>query len=185
MTQDVPIAGNVAVLPDLNLQPGELFLARTPAILRTILGSCVGVTFWSERLGAGALCHGVLPLSPRVWLPEATLSDGYRYVDFSIRHLVHQFDRLGASREELQVKVFGGADVLPIGNRSGRPTIGALNSQIALQVLAEEGLSPMASDLGGTRGRRIHFHTGTGEVLVYRLDALETHASDPGPGTIP
>ncbi len=29
----------------------------------------------------------------------------------------------------------------------------------------------IASDLGGTRGRRIHFHTGTGEVLVYRLGA--------------
>ena len=50
----------VAILPDLNLQPGELYLARSPAILRTILGSCVGVTFWSSRLGAGALCHGVL-----------------------------------------------------------------------------------------------------------------------------
>ena len=47
------------ILPDLDLQPGELYLARSPAILRTILGSCVGVTFWSARLGAGALCHAL------------------------------------------------------------------------------------------------------------------------------
>ena len=53
------------ILPDLDLQPGELYLARKPAILRTILGSCVGVTFWSARLGAGALCHGVLPRCPQ------------------------------------------------------------------------------------------------------------------------
>jgi hypothetical protein len=26
------------ILPDLHLQPGELYLARNPAILRTILG---------------------------------------------------------------------------------------------------------------------------------------------------
>jgi hypothetical protein len=50
--------------PKYSVQPGELYLARKPAILRTILGSCVSVTFWSARLGAGALCHGVLPRCP-------------------------------------------------------------------------------------------------------------------------
>lgn len=178
MTQDLPITEAALVLPDLNLQPGELYLARSPAILRTILGSCVSVAFWSAQLGAGALCHGVLPLCPPSFPPGASLSDGFRYVDFSIRHLAHQFDNLGARREELEVKVFGGADVLPLGNPSGRPTIGALNCQIALEVLAGEGLTVLASDLGGTRGRRIHFHTGTGEVLVYRLETWNPSAPD-------
>jgi chemotaxis protein CheD len=160
------------VLPDLNLQPGELYLARTPAILRTILGSCVGVTFWSEPLGAGALCHGVLPRIPRVWPPGFTASDGHRFVDFSIRYLAQQFDALGAHRDEVEVKLFGGADVLPLlSGRGDRATVGALNCHAAVSVLAEEGFTVTASDLGGTRGRRIHFHTGTGEVLVYRLEA--------------
>jgi len=160
----------VPILPDLNLQPGELYLARGPAILRTILGSCVGVTFWSARLGAGALCHGVLPRCPQVWPPGSSPSEGHRYVDFSIRHLLEQFDSLGASRRELEVKVFGGADVLcAAGTRPGRPTVGALNRQAAAEVLAEEGLAVSASDLDGVCGRRIHFHTGTGEVLVHRL----------------
>jgi chemotaxis protein CheD len=158
------------VVPDLNLQPGELYLAQGPAILRTILGSCVSVTFWSARLGAGALSHGVLPRCPQTWPPDSSLTDGYRYVDFSIRHLIHQFDALGARRDELEVKLFGGADVLPLlSDRVDRPTIGALNCQSAVEVLAEEGLQVVASDLGGVRGRRIHFHTGTGVVLVYRL----------------
>jgi chemotaxis protein CheD len=160
------------VLPDLNLQPGELYLARGPAILRTILGSCVSVTFWSKRLGAGALCHGVLPRSPLAWPPGSGLSDGCRYVDFSIRHLAQQFDALKARRDELEVKLFGGADVLPfLGDRSDRPTVGAMNCQVAIEVLAQEGFTVTASDWGGVRGRRIHFHTGTGEVLVYRLGA--------------
>jgi chemotaxis protein CheD len=170
-----------AVLPDLNLHPGELYLARTPAILRTILGSCVSVTFWSARLGAGALCHGVLPRAPRVWPPGFGPSDGYRYVDFSIRHLAQQFDALGARRDELEVKLFGGADVLPLlRERGDRPTVGALNRQAAVNVLAEEGFTVVASDLGGTRGRRIHFHTGTGVVLVYRLEAWNGASDDAG-----
>jgi chemotaxis protein CheD len=162
----------VLILPDLDLQPGELFLARSPSILRTILGSCVGVTFWSQRLGAGALCHGVLPRSPKSWHPGFKISEGHRYVDFSIRYLAQQFDALGASRNELVVKLFGGADVLHVAEtRRHRPTVGALNCRAAIEVLAEEGFTVSASDLGGVRGRRIHFHTGTGEVLLYRLNA--------------
>jgi chemotaxis protein CheD len=160
------------ILPDLDLQPGELYLARSPAILRTILGSCVGVTFWSGRLGAGALCHGVLPKCPVPGPSSLTDSEGHRYIDFSIRYLAEQFDALGARRTEVQVKLFGGADVLPVDRgQVGRPTVGALNCQVALDTLAEEGFSVSASDLGGVRGRRIHFHTGTGEVLLHRLAA--------------
>jgi len=40
-------------LTDVYLQPGEMFLAHEPTIIRTLLGSCVGVTFWSARLGIG------------------------------------------------------------------------------------------------------------------------------------
>ena len=73
-------------LPRFNLQPGELRLVRGPAILETILGSCVSVSFWSERLGVGALCHGILPRCPEKWPLGSTILDGHRYVDFSIRY---------------------------------------------------------------------------------------------------
>ena len=159
------------ILPDVNLQPGELCLVRRPAILRTILGSCIGVTFWSARLGAGALCHGVLPKCPTILPIGFSLSDGYRFVDFSIRYLAQQFDALGVHRHELEVKVFGGADVLPVAGQRHKPTVGALNCKIALEVLEEKGFTVSASDIGGVRGRRIHFHTGTGEVLLQRLSA--------------
>lgn len=160
------------ILPDLDLQPGELYLARSPSILRTILGSCVGVAFWSARLGVGALCHGVLPRCPVPRPAGFADSEGRRYVDFSIRYLAQQFDALGARRQEVLVKLFGGADVLPIDRAyAGRPTVGSQNCQAAVEVLAEEGFRVSAADVGGVRGRRIHFHTGTGEVLLHRLAA--------------
>jgi chemotaxis protein CheD len=127
------------------------------------------VTFWSRRLGAGALCHGVLPRSPQNWPAGPDSEEGHRYVDFSIRYLARRFYALGASRNEIEVKIFGGADVLSAGARPGRPTVGTLNRTAAEEVLAEEGLVISASDVGGNRGRRIHFHTGTGAVLLHRL----------------
>ena len=159
-----------ADLPTIRVQPGQLYLARSPTLLLTILGSCVSATFWSARLGVGALCHGVLPRCPRV----TGAADDHRYVDISIRYLAKQFDALGVRRQELEIKLFGGADVLPVGGGDRKPTIGAMNCRVALEVLKEEGLHPLTSDLGGVRGRTIQFHTGTGEVLVYRLARSRT-----------
>lgn len=159
----------MADLPGVSIQPGELYLARGPMILQTILGSCVGVTFRSVPLGAAAICHGVLPRCPR----GTGVPDGYRYVDFSIRYLLQQLESLGARRHELEVKVFGGADVLGIPvSKVGKASVGSLNCQIALRVLEEEGISVAASDLGGLQGRTIRFDTDTGEVLVRRLGTL-------------
>jgi len=165
----IQLARNV---PELNLQPGELHLARSPMVLQTILGSCVGVTFWSKRFCAGALCHGILPTVPKNWPANASPMEGHRYVDFSIQYLAREFDALGACRSEVEVKVFGGSDVLPVAEmRGAKPTIGALNSQTALEVLEAEGFHVLAYDLGGKRGRKIHFDTGTGVVTVYKLSA--------------
>lgn len=154
-------------LPDVYLQPGELHLARQPAIIRTILGSCVGATFWSARLGIGALCHGLLPRCPKESSARLMPTAGRRYVDYAIRDLARQFDQLGALRQEVQVKLFGGADVLPTGAADPlRPTIGKQNCDAAIEVLRAEGFEVMASSLGGTTGRSIQFHTGTGEVRL-------------------
>jgi len=151
------------------LMPGEAHVAREPSILKTVLGSCVGVTFWSTRHGVGALCHGVLPKCPKT----APASERFRYVDSAIRDLVAKFESLGIRRDEVSVKVFGGADVLTVHKRSHRrPTVGRQNCQMALDVLQEQNLCPLASDLGGSAGRAIQFDTETGEVIVRRLSRL-------------
>jgi len=162
--------------PEIYLQPGELQLARSPSILKTVLGSCVGVTFWSPRLGIGALCHGVLPRCP-AGVAEV---EGYRYVDFAICHLIRLLEGFGAVPGEIQVKVFGGADVLPVDNtRSLRETIGQQNWQTALEVLRRQNYSVFTSDIGGLSGRTIQFHTGTGVVLVRRLSPLSLERERP------
>jgi chemotaxis protein CheD len=94
---------------------------------------------------------------------------GLRYVDFVIRDLARQFDSLGVRRSEVQVKLFGGGDVLLGIEASLRPTVGRLNCEAALRVLDEEGFIVAASSLGGHCGLNIQFHTGTGEVLLRRL----------------
>lgn len=155
-------------IPEVYLQPGESKLSTEPILLRTVLGSCVGVVFWAPEWGIGALCH---PMLPR--LPSRAQDDGdarRRYVDFAIREMVHKIDTLGVPREAVQVKLFGGADVLQVPIDKRHPTVGKMNREVADTVLAAEGLRVVASSLGGTRGIHIMFHTGTGEVLLRRLN---------------
>jgi chemotaxis protein CheD len=159
-----------AQLPEVYLKPGEMFLAREPTTIRTILGSCVGVTFWCARLGVGALCHSMLPRCPQPAVGgEMSLEVGYRYVDFCIREIARQLDSLGAARHEIQVKVFGGADVLFVAEAAARPSVGRQNYETAMEVLHDEGFAVSASSLGETFGRKIRFNTGSGEVLLLRL----------------
>jgi len=155
-------------LPEVYIQPGESRLVKEPTILRTLLGSCVGIAFRVPRLGLGALCHPMLPHSPAKTTASLTRSAGRRYVDYAIRDLARQFDALGARREEVEVKLFGGGDVLVMISSSTRPTVGRLNSEVAMKVLADEGFAIIASSLGGKRGVNIHFNTATGEVLLQR-----------------
>jgi chemotaxis protein CheD len=165
-------------LAEVYLQPGEMFIACEPSIIRTLLGSCVGVTFWNERLGIGALCHAVLPRCPDGYSQEIDPEVGYRYVDFCIRDLARKFDELGAHRTEVQVKVFGGADVL-VGSKDApiRDTVGSINCETALETLSTEGFQITASSLRGKSGLNIRFNTGSGEVQLRRLKNVPEHPS--------
>jgi chemotaxis protein CheD len=155
-------------LPEIYLQPGESRLVKEPTILRTLLGSCVGIAFREPHLGLGALCHPMLPRFPVKQALTMTRSAGRRYVDYAVRDLTRQFDALGARRDEVEVKLFGGGDVLLTGNDATRPTVGRLNIEVAIKVLEEEGFCIIASSLGGQRGINIYFNTQTGEVLLQR-----------------
>lgn len=154
---------------EVYVQPGESHLVRGPAILRTVLGSCVGVTFWNQRLGIAGLCHPMLPNCSREH-DRLCVAAARRYVDFAIRELARRFDSLGVGRRETEVKIFGGAHVLKVERASvDRPTVGRMNADRALQILAEEGYSVIAQRLGGRQGLHIDFLTTSGEVRLRKL----------------
>jgi chemotaxis protein CheD len=152
-------------LSEVYLLPGEAHIARKPTVIRTILGSCVGVTFWSSKLGVGALTHSLLPRCGND--PNLDVATGHRYVDFAVRDIARRFDELGARRADVQVKLFGGGDVLLVSEAaSSIPTVGKLNCEAAIEVVGSEGFNVIASSLGGKIGRNIQFNTLTGEVLL-------------------
>lgn len=158
-------------LPRAHLGIGEGCIVRSPMWVETVLGSCVSAVLWSRRLRIGAMSHAALPCVPEEVLARAAPAAPLRYVDYSIRNLAGRLAALGASRSELEVKLFGGADVLPMSGQL--ESVGSKNRAVALRVLDEENLVLTSSDLGGTQGRVIYFNPDTGEVLVRRLPGAE------------
>src|ERR1035441_9539924 len=162
--------GDLPEILDVYVQPGESYVAREPTIIKTVLGSCVGVTFWNARLGIGALLHAQLPKCPMVASAGLSPTTGRRYVDYSIRHIVRQFDALGVARKDVEVKLFGGGDVLPIGSEAlAKRSVGRLNCISAIEVLKAEGLEISTSSIRGELGVTLRFDSWSGRVLLRRL----------------
>ena len=47
----------VAQAGDVVLGPGDLYFGRGEHQVRTLLGSCVGITLWHPRAYLGGMCH--------------------------------------------------------------------------------------------------------------------------------
>ena len=150
------------------LQPGECLLTSEQVRVVTVLGSCVAVTFHDPVSRLSAMCHAVFP-NRRCRGKLAEHDSPYRFVDESVFRLVERLERHGVPRARLEVKVFGGAEVVA----QGRPpapglAVGRSNVKAAFDALQSRGLVVQASDLGGRRGRTLVFSTRTGEVLLKR-----------------
>ncbi|MBF0426190.1 MAG: chemotaxis protein CheD [Magnetococcales bacterium] len=157
----------------VTLAPGELVICESPAVVNTILGSCVALTLHHPPTGVGAMCHGVQPGGDT---PVAVKSrqegngECFRFVDCAIWHMLEYFDRRGIARRQLVAKLFGGADMFPTHDHEN--TIGRQNIRMAEGTVRAAGLVPLASHVGGNLGRRIFFYTHTGDVLLRRLNNL-------------
>lgn len=159
----------------LHLKPGELLVMKEPAVVTTVLGSCVSVIFHSPRFSISAINHAVLPTSSG----HHTKHDEFKFADISLYHIIDNFNRMGIKKTETIVKIFGGSDMFSF--REGRHEslkIGHNNIRVSLEVLRKEGFIITACDVGGTRGRRVYLKTETGDVLIKRLIADKNSQPD-------
>lgn len=147
-------------LPGRYLFPAEIFVASEPTIVSTVLGSCVAVCLWEPRLALGGMNHYLLPL----WNGDGLATP--KYGNIAIRQLVDKLLAQGADRRNLQAKIFGGAAMW--STTDGLFAIGQRNVELAQQQLKELQISLVASDVGGSRSRKIFFNTQDGSVLLRR-----------------
>jgi chemotaxis protein CheD len=148
------------------LLPGEYFVATSEMVLVTVLGSCVAACIRDVRLGIGGMNHFMLPDTESA---EPT-SGAARYGTYAMEVLINHLLKLGAKRENLEAKVFGGGNVLPgltIAN------VGSKNAGFVVKYLATERIRIAARDLADVFPRKVYYFPATGRALIKRLQELK------------
>ncbi len=147
--------------------PGEYFVTRRNMLLVTVLGSCVAACIRDRTNGIGGMNHFMLPENTHDkggWLSSST-----RYGAYAMEVMINQILKLGAKRENLEAKIFGGGAV--IKNMSSM-NVGDRNAEFALDYLHKESIQVVSNDLLGKYPRKIYYFPHTGKVLVKKLRSV-------------
>jgi chemotaxis protein CheD len=148
--------------------PGEFYVTpKADEVLVTVLGSCVSACIRDLTAGVGGMNHFMLPLSHATGWGEDMNSA--RYGNFAMEKLINELIKAGCSRDRMEVKVFGGGNVI-----ESSKAIGSQNAEFVLRYLKDEGLACSARDLGGQYPRRIHYFPSTGRVVRRLLGGTES-----------
>jgi len=161
--------------PHIYLKPGELCVSERAIIVTTVLGSCVSATFFHRPTGLAAICHAMQPRCPKgPWAPgrcPPECKNIFRYAVCAIQTMKVKMVGLGVRPVDLEVKLFGGAALIGTcyGDRNSN-SIGKLNVEAAMETINSCNLALKVADVGGVYGRKLIFDTGTGQVLMKRLN---------------
>ncbi|MFA7419493.1 MAG: chemotaxis protein CheD [Melioribacteraceae bacterium] len=158
-------------LTSIYLQPGEACFSSNPVVVNTVLGSCLSITMFSEKIKYAGMSHCQLPYSKHCNLQCNDCKEPYKFVKCTIIQMIKKFEAMQIQRKDIEVKIFGGADVLKTTITEDRiSTVGRQNIDMALETLANFNMTVTASDIGGRFGRKMHFVTDTGEIFLNRLN---------------
>ena len=161
-------------LPVVYLHPGEIFYGNKPTLVTTVLGSCLSITMYSKKTKYSGISHCQLPFYNKFNINNVKCTEPYKYVDCTISKMLETFAKLNINKEDLEIKLFGGGDVIATRQERENPkTIGRQNIMAAIQTMNKYQLSITASDTGGKQGRKIFFVTNTGEIYLKRLKGNE------------
>lgn len=127
------------------------------------LGSCVAVVLWNPTRLHGGLAHILLPSSASA--PDRAQAEPMMFADTAVPALFKRMYTLGSQKEELWVRVVGGARLL---DATGVMDIGTRNYTAVRRILWANGVLVRAEDVGGQISRSVSLHVGTGRFRIWR-----------------
>ena len=149
----------------MKILPGEFYATAEDEVIVTVLGSCVATCILDPIAMVGGMNHFMLPVKKGEQNPDVFFAA--RYGAAAMEYLINNLLHLGASRDRLVAKAFGGGKVM-----KGMTDIGAQNIDFVRGFLRQEGIPLWSEDLGGVLPRKVYFFPHTGQVLVKHIDHL-------------
>ena len=152
----------------VKILPGEYFVSDEGIVIMTVLGSCIAACIYDPRARVGGMNHFMLP--------EGGADSGGRYGSYAMELLINEMMKLGARRETMQAKVFGGGQVM---HTFTTMNVGERNTRFVLDYLQTERIAVVSKDVLDIHPRKVVFFPSTGKAMVKRLahshpETLET-----------
>ena len=139
--------------------PGEYYYTGKDMLIVTVLGSCVSACIRDRITGLGGMNHFMLPDG------DSADASG-RYGSYAMELLINEMLKLGARRESLQAKIFGGGQVM---HNFTTMNVGERNTAFVTQYLQTERIPIVSEDVLDIYPRKVYFFPKTGKVLVKKL----------------
>jgi len=153
------------------LNPGQYYVTKNDEGIYTTLGSCISACIRDRVSGVGGMNHFMLPASAGEDGWRATgLGSATRYGNFAMEHLINEILKNGGSRQNLEVKLFGGGRII-----ANMTDVGMRNIAFARDYIATEGLRVTSEDMGDVFPRMVVYFPATGRVRVKRLRSLHNN----------
>jgi chemotaxis protein CheD len=151
----------------VKILPGEYYVTTGNKLIVTVLGSCVSVCLRDRYCGAGGMNHFLLPNDESN--QTGLVTESARYGGYAMELLINHLLKIGANRNRLEAKVFGGGNVLrglTVNN------VGERNAEFVLDYLHNEGIPIIAQDLLGPCPRKVYFFPSTGKVMIKKIKSI-------------
>lgn len=139
--------------------PGEYFVSRDEMAIITVLGSCIAACLWDRVMRIGGMNHFMLPQG------DSSDASG-RYGSYAMELLINEMLKMGARRESMQAKIFGGGQVMA---NFTTMNVGERNTSFVTEYLQTERIPIVSQDVLDIYPRKVVFFPSTGKAMVKRL----------------
>ncbi|HNY21460.1 MAG TPA: hypothetical protein PKO22_04845 [Treponemataceae bacterium] len=149
--------------PERYIKPGEFYSSRDDVVISTLLGSCISVALFDASIPVGGLNHFMLPYPKGV--EDSMLSSSAKYGVNAMELLINDLLKMGARKDRLRAKVFGGSAVIAL-NKAATYDIPEMNIRFVIEFLDTEGIPVDSFSVGGRLPRKVYFFPATSRVLM-------------------
>jgi chemotaxis protein CheD len=147
----------------VKILPGEYYVTARDLVIVTVLGSCVSACIRDREKGIGGMNHFMLADCATC---GDMMSASARYGAFAMEILINHLLKMGARRDRLEAKVFGGGRVM---ESLASSQVGDKNARFVRHYLKNESIPLLAEDLLDIHPRKVYFFPASGRVLVKKL----------------
>lgn len=148
----------------INVHIGEIKIAKNGEVLKTILGSCVGIGFIWKKKNLCGLAHCLLPETP-----TKTFEIGGRYVNQAVPALMAMMKIRDENISEIEVILAGGGNMTNATDEIADQLIGSQNIKMALNELQQRGFHIQQNRTGGNEGRKMTIY---GSNFTYKIESI-------------